>query len=61
MPEILDRHSALSVAQQTARGVRLAEQSDLGKIDLRGDSSDRAFMTAVGRCLDVLLPTEPNS
>lgn len=61
MPEALDRHSPLSVAQHAARGVRLAERSDLGKIDLRGDPSDRAFMTAVGRCLDVLLPTEPNS
>ncbi len=61
MPEVLDRQSALSAAQQAARGVRLAERSDLGKIDLRGDPSDRDFVTAVGRCLDVLLPTEPNS
>ena len=31
----------------------------MGKIDLRGDPNDRAFMSAVGRVLDLLLPTEP--
>jgi sarcosine oxidase subunit gamma len=30
-------------------------------MDLRGDPGDRAFMAAVGRCLDMLLPTEPCS
>ena len=41
------------------RGVRLGERQDLGKIDLRGDAQDRAFMAAAGRVLDLLLPTEP--
>jgi sarcosine oxidase subunit gamma len=39
--------------------VRLCERQDLGKIDLRGDPHDRAFMAAVGRVLDLLLPGEP--
>lgn len=41
------------------RGIRLSEIRDVGKIDLRGDPGDRAFMGAVGRTLDLLLPTEP--
>jgi len=41
------------------RGVRLAEIRDVGKIDLRGDPGDKAFMGAIGRNLDLLLPTEP--
>jgi sarcosine oxidase subunit gamma len=39
--------------------VRLGERLGLGKIDLRGDPHDRAFMAAVGRVLDLLLPGEP--
>ncbi len=58
MPETLSPRGAVS-ADLTARGVRLSEIRDLGKIDLRGDPSDRWFMGAVGRSLDLLLPTEP--
>jgi sarcosine oxidase subunit gamma len=42
------------------RGVRLAERR-LGKIALRGDPADRAFMAAIGRVLDLLLPGEPKA
>jgi sarcosine oxidase, subunit gamma len=42
------------------RGIRLSERR-LGKIELRGDPGDRSFMAAVGRALDLLLPTEPNT
>ncbi len=58
MLEALAPKSALTKAP-VARGVRISEIQDLGKIDLRGDPSDRAFMSAVGRALDILLPTEP--
>jgi sarcosine oxidase subunit gamma len=58
MLETLSAQSALSDAPK-ARGVRLREIGDLGKIDLRGEPADRAFMSAVGRSLDLLLPTEP--
>lgn len=58
MPDALEARSALDAARRP-RGVRLAERADLGKIDLRGDPQDRAFMAAVGRCLDIRLPTEP--
>jgi sarcosine oxidase subunit gamma len=42
------------------RGIRLCERQ-LGKIELRGDPGDRGFMAAVGRALDLLLPSEPNT
>ena len=41
--------------------MRLRERQRLGKIDLRGDPHDRAFMAAAGRVLDLLLPTEPST
>ena len=60
MPEAVSTaRRARSARQLLPRGVRLGERQDLGKIDLRGDAHDRAFMAAVGRVLDLLLPTEP--
>lgn len=58
MAETLDARQAVSMALEP-RGVRLAEIGDVGKIDLRGAPDDRTFMSAVGRVLDLLLPTEP--
>lgn len=58
MAEILTAQPAVTRAVGP-RGVRLSEIRDRGKIDLRGDPKDRAFMSAVGRALDLLLPTEP--
>jgi len=57
----LPPRAAIDPARVRPRGIRLAERTGLGKIDLRGDPADRAFMAAVGRCLDLLLPTEPCS
>ncbi|MGI9486509.1 MAG: sarcosine oxidase subunit gamma [Geminicoccaceae bacterium] len=57
MPEMLEPVNAVGGAMP--RGIRLSEIRDVGKIDLRGDPRDRAFMGAVGRTLDLLLPTEP--
>jgi sarcosine oxidase, subunit gamma len=59
VPEAPSPRPALEPARLRPRGVRLAERRDLGKIDLRGDPHDRAFMAAVGRVLDLLLPAEP--
>jgi sarcosine oxidase, subunit gamma len=61
MPERISRRPALASDQLAPRGIRLGERSGLGKIDLRGDPGNRAFMTGVGRVLDLLLPTEPNT
>jgi len=60
MPERLARQPALGGERLLARGIRLGERA-IGKIDLRGQPSERAFMSAVGRVLDLLLPTEPNT
>ena len=59
MPEIPPGRSTLEPARLRPRGVRLGERQGLGKLDLRGNPHDRAFMTAIGRVLDLLLPTEP--
>jgi sarcosine oxidase, subunit gamma len=61
MADRLLRQPALAPDRLRPRGVRLAERTGLGKIDLRGDPSDRTFMTGIGRVLDLLLPTEPNT
>lgn len=58
MHEALTQSGALT-GRPASRGVTLREVRDLGKVDLRGDPSDRAFMSAVGRSLDLVLPTEP--
>ena len=42
-------------------GVRLAERPAGGRISLRGDPADRAFMAAVGQALDMVLPADPNT
>jgi sarcosine oxidase subunit gamma len=59
VPEVIAARPALGAERLQPRGIRLAERSDLGKIDLRGDPGDRAFMSAVGRCLELVLPGEP--
>jgi sarcosine oxidase subunit gamma len=59
LPRTAPERSALEPARLRPRGVRLAERPGLGKIDLRGDPHGRGFMAAVGRVLDLLLPSEP--
>ena len=59
MAEIVPGRSTLDPARLRPRGVGLGERLGLGKIDLRGNSQDRAFMAAVGRVFDLLLPGEP--
>jgi sarcosine oxidase, subunit gamma len=59
LPDTAAKRPALESGQLKPRGVRLGERQDLGKIDLRGDAHDRAFVAGVGRVLDLLLPIEP--
>lgn len=59
MPETIAPATALGRERLRPRGIRLTERSGLGKIDLRGDAGDRAFISAVGRCLELVLPGEP--
>jgi sarcosine oxidase, subunit gamma len=61
LPQTALRRTALEARYIRPRGVRLSERQGLGKLDVRGDPHDRAFMAAVGRVLDLLLPSEPGS
>jgi sarcosine oxidase subunit gamma len=61
VPEAVLSRPALEPGRLRPRGVRLSERTGLGKLDLRGDPHDRAFIAAVGRVLDVLLPSEPRT
>ena len=45
----------------SAKAVSLSEAAATGKLCLRGDPNDRAFLSAVGSVLDLVLPTEPNT
>ena len=47
MSELVPGRSSLASARLRPRGLRLGERLDLGKIDLRGNPHDRAFMAAV--------------
>ena len=58
MPEILRSSGALARVAGRPRGVQIQERSEVGKIDLRGDPENRGFMAAVGRVLDLVLPTD---
>ena len=60
---MLERRPALARAPEPAAFARvhLVERPHIGKVDLRGDPADRAFMAAVGRALDLVLPTDPNA
>ncbi|MEM8948283.1 MAG: sarcosine oxidase subunit gamma family protein [Pseudomonadota bacterium] len=59
MPEMFEPRQAVT-GMPGPRGLRLSEVQNVGKLDLRGDPADRAFMGAIGRTLDLLLPTEPS-
>jgi sarcosine oxidase, subunit gamma len=62
VPEGGRRRAALAgPARADSRAVRLAERPHTGKLNLRGDAHDRAFMAAVGRALGMVLPTDPNT
>ena len=39
----------------------LKELSNIPKINLRGNITDKDFITNVGKILDTILPTEPNT
>ena len=61
---MLERRPALTrgtAAPAAFEGVRLSERPHTGKVNLRGDPSDRAFRAAIGRALDLVLPTDPNA
>ena len=57
----LDLAAYASGAAGKHTGVRMSERPAGGRISLRGDTDDRAFMAAVGQALDMVLPADPNT
>ena len=45
---------------QVYNGIEFEELSHIPKINLRGQSDNKDFMSSSGTILDILLPTEPN-
>ena len=56
----LNPSSVLKINKKIINGVSIEERDHLGKINLRGKSSDKEFMKNVGSVLNLLLPIEPN-
>ncbi len=57
----LKRHTVLEDIKIERNGISIEELPFVGKINLRGDSKDRDFMSNAGSVLDILIPTEPNT
>ena len=56
----LNPSNVLKINKEIFNGVSIEESNLVGKINLRGKSSDKEFMKNVGSVLDLLLPIEPN-
>ena len=58
---ILKRDSVLEDLKIEKNGISIEELAFVNKINLRGDTKDRVFMSITGSILDILIPTEPNT
>ena len=58
---ILRRNSVLEDAKIEKNGISIEELPFVNKINLRGNTTDRIFMSNTGSVLDILIPTEPNT
>ena len=56
----LNPSPVLKISNENLNGISIQERNLLGKINLRGKSSDKEFMKNVGSVLDLVLPIEPN-
>ena len=56
----LNPSGALKINKENFNGISITERDFLGKINLRGKSTDKEFMKNVGSVLDLVLPIEPN-
>ena len=57
----LTRKAVLEDLKIEKNGICIQELPFVGKINLRGNSKDREFISNAGSVLDILIPTEPNS
>ena len=58
---ILRRKSVLEDLKIEKNGISIEELPFVNKINLRGNTTDRVFMSNTGSVLDMLIPTEPNT
>ena len=58
---ILKRNSVLENLKIERNGISIEELPFVNKINLRGNTTDRIFMSNTGSVLDILIPTEPNT
>jgi len=56
----LSPSSVLNINKENFNGISIEERYLVGKINLRGKSTDKEFMKDVGSVLDLVLPIEPN-
>ena len=57
----LERKAVFNDLKIEKNGIFIQELPFVGKINLRGNSKDREFISNTGSVLDILIPTEPNS
>ena len=57
----LERNTVLEDIKIEKNNISIEELPFVGKINLRGDTKDRDFMSNAGSILDILIPTEPNT
>jgi len=57
----LIRNTVLEEIKIKKNGISIEEIPFVGKINLRGDTNDRDFLSDAGSVLDILIPTEPNT
>ena len=56
----LNPSTVLRIKKEEFNGISIEERDIMGKINLRGKSTDKEFMKNVGSVLDLVLPIEPN-
>ena len=56
----LNPSNVLNINKEIFNGISIKERDLVGKINLRGKSTDKEFMKNVGSVLDLVLPVEPN-
>ena len=52
--------TVLRINKEDFNGISIEERDTVGKINVRGKSSDKEFMKNIGSALDLVLPVEPN-
>ena len=57
----LKRNTVFEDVKIEKNGISIQELPFVEKINLRGDTKDRDFMSNAGAVLDILIPTEPNT